>query len=195
MPEMGRAAKAFCTSAPYQALARRVLVPRALQGEQPRGEVLEIGTGSGAMAAQILAAFPDARLVATDYDPDMVTTATGNLARFGDRARVERADATALPFEDGRFDLVLSFAMLHHVVKWEDALGEAVRVLRPGGRLVGYDLLASPAFRFMHHREHSEVRMMRLEELEQELPRLALTEVQLRRTALGLIVKFRATRA
>jgi ubiquinone/menaquinone biosynthesis C-methylase UbiE len=195
MPEMGSMAKAFCTSAPYQALARRVLLPRALQGVQPHGEVLEIGTGSGAMAAQLLKAHPDVRMVATDYDPDMVSAAAANLAPFGDRARVERADATALPFEDGRFDLVLTFTMLHHVLKWEDALREAVRVLRPGGRLVGYDLLDSPVFRLMHHREHSEVRMIRPVELDAVLGQVPLTDVEIRRTMLGLIVKFRATRA
>src|SRR5260370_23629068 len=102
-------ATAFCPSAPYQALARRVLLPRALQGVRPHGEVLEIGTGSGAMAAQLLKAHPDVRMVATDYDPDMVSTAAANLAPFGDRARVERAHATPLPFDDGPFHLGLTF--------------------------------------------------------------------------------------
>lgn len=191
---MGAAGKAFCTSAPYQFVARRVLLPRALQGFAPRGEVLEIGTGSGAMAAQLLSAYPGVRMTATDYDPEMVAKAAGNIAPYSDRARVERADATSLPFEDGRFDAVLTFTMLHHVLKWEDALREAVRVLRPGGRLVGHDLLDSPAFHLMHRREHSEVRMMRAGELRDLLGQLPLTDVSVRPVALGLLVKFRATR-
>ena len=59
-----------------------------------------------------------------------------------------QADATDLPFDDGRFSLVLSSAMLHHVVGWEQALSEATRVLRPGGRLVGFDLLHVADWRY-----------------------------------------------
>ena len=195
MPEMGRTAKAFCTSAPYQAVARRWLLPRALQGVEPEGEVLEIGTGSGAMAAQLLSAYPRDSVVATDYDTDMVATAMGNLARYGERARVERADATALPFEDGRFDLVLTFTMLHHVLKWEDAIREAVRVLKPGGRLVGHDLVDSAAVRMTHRREHSQVRLMRRDQLTALLGQLPLSDVRLDRALFGAVVKFRATRS
>ena len=51
-------------------------------------------------------------------------------------------DATAMPFDDGRFSGVASFTMLHHVptVELQDAiLSEARRVLRPGGLLVAND--------------------------------------------------------
>ena len=134
-------AKMLTTSLPYRLFARRVLLPWVLQGEQLAGDGLEIGAGSGAMTAQLLAAFPDLQMAATDYDIDMVSTARKTLASFGGRARVERADAAELPFDDNRFDFVLSAAMLHHVVAWEKALAEAVRVLRPGGRLIGYEVL------------------------------------------------------
>lgn len=75
MPEMPSLAKAVTTSAPYRLLARRVLLPWVLQGEQSAGEGLEIGASSGAMIAQLLAAFPGLRMIATDYDTDMVATA------------------------------------------------------------------------------------------------------------------------
>ena len=133
MPEMPSLAKAVTTSAPYRLIARRVLLPWVLQGEQPAGEGLEIGAGSGAMTARLLAAFPGLRMIATDYDPDMVSIAQQILAPFGDLARAQQADAADLPFPDNRFDLVLSAAMLHHVIAWEKALAEAVRVLRPAG--------------------------------------------------------------
>ena len=63
---------------------------------------------------------------------------------------MQRADAAALPFPDGRFDLVMSAAMLHHVIEWDKALAEAVRVLRPGGKLVGYDMLNTGPIRLIH---------------------------------------------
>ena len=71
----------------------------------------------------------------------MVAVARQTLAPFGDWASAQRADAADLPFEDGRFSVVLPAAMLHHVMAWEEALAKAVRVLRSGGLLFGYDLL------------------------------------------------------
>ena len=69
-------AKVLTTSLPYRLFARRVLLPWVLQGEQLAGDGLEIGAGSGAMTAQLLAAFPDLQMAATDYDIDMVEHGT-----------------------------------------------------------------------------------------------------------------------
>jgi len=195
MPEMPSLAKAAATSAPYRLIARRILLPWVLQGEQPGGEGLEIGAGSGAMTAQLLAAFPRLRMVATDYDTDMVTTARRALAPFGGRAVAERADAAALPFEDNRFSLVLSAAMLHHVVAWEKALAEAVRVLRPGGRLVGYDLLDTGPARLLHFRGEHDIRTLGRGQLETQLGRLPVTNMRTRSGIGGLVVRFTASKA
>lgn len=195
MPEMSGLARAFCTSLPYRALARWVLLPWALQGLSPRGEALEIGSGSGAMAAQLLRKFPELHIVATDYDPEMVATAGRTLAPFGERASAQRVDATALPFPDGRFDVVLSFAMLHHVVAWERAVGEVVRVIRSGGYLVGYDLLHAGPSRHSHHDEHGSMRMMGPGQLVAELGRLQVTGVRTRRSAGGFALRFFAIKA
>ncbi len=187
-------AKALATSGPYRLVVRRIVVPWVLQGEQPAGEGLEIGAGSGAMTAQLLAMFPRLRMVATDYDADMVDTARETVAPFKDRASVERADAADLPFADGRFDLVLSAAMLHHVVAWEKALSEAVRVLRPGGRVLGYDLMDTALFRLMHFGDAHDTRFLRPAQLRTELDRLALTDVRTRPSAGGLVARFAATK-
>ena len=138
MSEMSMLAEAVCVSPPYRALARWVVLPWALQGLRLTVQALEIGSGSGVMAAQLLRKFPELRIVATDYDPDMVATAARRLAPFGERATVQAVDATSLPFPDDRFDVVLSFAMLHHVVDWEPAVGRGGPrhpPWRPCGRL------------------------------------------------------------
>src|SRR5690349_21500532 len=111
---MSKAQQVFCRSAPWRVVAGRVVLPWALQGHTPTGDVLEVGAGSGAMAAELPRRHPGVRLVATDVDPAMVAAAAERLEPFGDRAHAQEADATALPFEDGSFDVVVSWVMLHH---------------------------------------------------------------------------------
>lgn len=185
--------RVFCRSRPWAWFARRVVLPWALQGVTPAGAVLEIGAGSGAMAAEILRRFPSVHLTATDYDERMVAAARKALAPFGDRATVQRADAAALGFVDSEFDLMVSFIMLHHVGAWERAIGEALRVLRPGGALVGYDLVASPITRGFHRlgRGHGE-RLVDARELRQTF--VALGADARVRTGAGLLVRFVATK-
>jgi ubiquinone/menaquinone biosynthesis C-methylase UbiE len=95
------------------------------------------------MAKELLDRFPQLRLTATDVDPQMVLAAGKRLARYGERATTAQADAAQLPFDDNNFDLALSFLMLHHVGHWEAALRELVRVVRPGGRVLGCDMIHS----------------------------------------------------
>jgi len=194
MPTMSRAEQAFCRSAPWRAFTRTVVLHWALQGVRLDGRVLEIGAGSGAMAAALAEGNPDPRLTVTDYDPSMVEAAARRL-RGHERVEVRQADATSLPFDDGSFDAVVSFIMLHHVGAWEEALAQACRVLRPGGTLVGYDLLANRRMHAPHHAGRSGHRMMRVAELSATLATLPLSDVAVRPGLGGSVVRFRARRA
>src|SRR4051812_37550276 len=107
MPTMSRVQSMFCRSRPWQALAGNAVLPWSLQGFEPHGDVLEIGAGSGAMAAHVLARHDRVSMTVTDFDDDMVDAASTRLAEFGDRVTVRQADATALPFADASFDVVL----------------------------------------------------------------------------------------
>ena len=185
MPTMSSTLRTLSIAGLYQRVARR-MVTWVLPGDPVAGEMLEIGAGSGAMTAQLLASRPELRAVATDFDPRMVEVERRNLAPFGDRGTAQEADATALPFEDQSFDLVLSCGMLHHVGHWSTAVAEAVRVLRPGGRLAGYDLVAPSWMRTYGSR------MLRPGQLEAELRRLPVTGVHASRTLGGLLVRFSA---
>ena len=193
MPEMPPSAKATLTSMPYRVAARRIILPWILQGVAPSGEGLEIGAGVGAMSAQLLTLYPKFRMVATDYDTELVAMAEQVLAGFGRRASVQRADAAQLPFPDGRFDLVLSAAMLHHVIEWDQALAEAVRVLRPGGRLVGYDMLNTVPVRLIHLGER-DTTLLRAPQLEAALSRLGLTNLEARTAMGGIVMRFSAVK-
>jgi ubiquinone/menaquinone biosynthesis C-methylase UbiE len=192
MPESPPSAKATLTSLPYRLAARRVILPWILQGVQPSGEGLEIGAGVGALTAQLLAQYPRFRMVATDTDAELVGMAEQVLSSFGRRASVQRADAVALPFPDGRFDLVLSAAMLHHVIEWDKALAEAVRVLRPGGKLAGYDISSTAAGRLARVGERQGTTLLRPGQLETALSRLGLTDLQTKTALAGTVMRFSA---
>jgi ubiquinone/menaquinone biosynthesis C-methylase UbiE len=181
---------AVCRSGPWRAVTRRVVLPWALQGFEPHGDVLEVGAGSGAMAAELLARYPQPRLTVTDFDPAMVDAAGSRLARFGARVTLRQADATALPFPDDSFDAVLSWIMLHHTVEWEQAVAECVRVLRPGGHLVGYDLLKTPPLRMLH-RDGPDQRLVSLAELRALVGGLPVAEAVVTPGLGGLVVRFR----
>ncbi|MCW2816369.1 MAG: class SAM-dependent methyltransferase [Nocardioides sp.] len=101
----------------------------AIVATSPR-HVLEVGSGTGAFAARLAAALPDAEVVAVDRSARMVELT----ASRGLEARV--ADAQALPFDDDSQDAVAACWMLYHVPFLDTALAEVRRVLRPGGTFV-----------------------------------------------------------
>jgi SAM-dependent methyltransferase len=172
VPTMSPVQKASCRSAPWRAFTCQLVLPWAFQRTQLTGEVQEIGAGSGAMAEELLATTLAITICVTDFDQSMVSIAVENLARFGSRVTARQADATALPFGDSSFDTVLSWIMLHHTVAWEKALTEAVRVLRPGGLLLGYDLVNAGPMRWLGQTEDADHRMVGIDELRAELARL-----------------------
>lgn len=193
MPSMSRVEQAFCRSAPWRRFTQRAVLPWALQHRELRGSVLEIGGGNGAMAEAMLRYSPDVTLTTTDYDPSMVESARRRLAPFGNRVHVEQVDATRLPYDDNRFDAVVSFIMLHHVIDWEAAIGHAVRVVRPGGIVLGYDLLDSAVTRLSHWLDLSEARPMRTAQLATRVAALPVA-ANIREAGRGLVVRFALTK-
>lgn len=181
MSVMSALERRFCCSPPWNAVARRVVLPWAVQRSHLAGRVLEVGAGSGAMAAGMLESHPIAQITVTDLDPKMVERASARLDGYGGRGRARVADATRLPFEDGAFDAAASFLMLHHVGGWERALREMVRVVRPGGRLFVYDLLDSRLWDLAHGISRSNgIRMVTMAALGAELAELPLRDLRLR---------------
>ena len=95
-------------------------------GREP-SRILDVGTGTGFAARHLAERFPNAEVVGADLSPGMLDEARRltPLALAG-RVRYEEADAAALPFADGDFDLVVLVNMIPFA-------GELARVTRPGG--------------------------------------------------------------
>ena len=192
MPVMSKMEATFCCSRPWRSFTAKVVMPWVLRGEDLVGDVLEIGAGAGANTAVLAATHPQAAITATDIDPAMVAAARARLARFGRRIAVQQADTTQLPFDDDSFDVAVSLLMLHHVLDWEAAIQEVARMLRPGGRLVGYDLTATRSARALHLVDRSPHRLVDSDELRQALTHAGFVEIAVA-TGIGrLVARFHA---
>ena len=102
----------------------------------PQARCLEIGCGQGALSGLLVEDF-GARVVATDFDPDQLALARDRLVDLGDRVAFRVVDARSLPFEDGQFDAVFSFGVMHHIHRgWRAVVAEVTRVLKPAGVFV-----------------------------------------------------------
>jgi ArsR family transcriptional regulator len=98
----------------------------------------DLGCGTGQVSAA-LAPFVK-HVVAVDSSAAMLQAAKRRLHEF-DNVDLRRGDLEALPIDDARLDAATVMLVLHHVPDPGRALGEAARVLKPGGRLIVVDML------------------------------------------------------
>src|SRR5262249_34791211 len=116
--------------------------------------ILDLGCGRGAVLLMAAQHLTTGRAVgvdlwrSVDQSGNSAETTRRNAIAEGVAERVElhTADMTALPFEDDSFDLIVSNFAIHNIsgrAGREKAIDEAVRVLRPGGRLMISDVRAT----------------------------------------------------
>ncbi len=170
---MNKAHAVLCSSGWWARTVERELLPWGLAGLDLGDDVLEIGPGFGA-TTRVLAR-RSGSLTVLELSEDYCKRLTQTL---GGEVEIVQADATHMPFADGCFSGVVCFTMLHHVPSRElqdRLLGEASRVLRPGGVFAGTDSLGTGrAFKLLHI--HDTLVPVSPDELPARLERAGLVE-------------------
>src|SRR5689334_21117038 len=121
----------------------RILVRLALRGDE---RILDIGCGRGAVLTAVARRLTTGRVTGVDIwnardqsgNAREVTERNASLEGVADRVAIETGDMRALPFPEASFDLVVSSLAIHNISASSErrqAIAEAFRVLKPGGRL------------------------------------------------------------
>jgi demethylmenaquinone methyltransferase/2-methoxy-6-polyprenyl-1,4-benzoquinol methylase len=118
--------------------------------------LLDVAGGTGDVAFRFLKRAPGASAVVLDMTESMLIEGRkrAEAEAMSDRLDWIVGDAMALPFEDNSFDVYTISFGIRNVTRIEDALGEAFRVLRPGGRLMvlEFSQLPNPAMQWAYDR-------------------------------------------
>jgi len=122
--------------------SRRLHGPRARTLARASGRILEIGFGTG----RNLPHYPPTvkRIEAIDPDEDLDRLSMPRIAHAAIEVDFHHLDAAHLPFEEARFDTVVSTFTLCSIPDVVHALGEVRRVLKPGGRFLFLEHGRSP---------------------------------------------------
>jgi arsenite methyltransferase len=119
------------------------LVELDLPGDE---HVLDMGSGRGAVLMMVAQLVPRGRAVGLDLwlssdqsgNSEAAAKRNAELEGVADRVELRTGDMTSMPFDDASFDIVLSALAIHNITDSggrQKAIDDAVRVLKPGGRL------------------------------------------------------------
>lgn len=111
-----------------------------LLGLEPGMRALDVGCGTGEESAALAGIVgPEGQVLGIDFSAAMVGESQARWASLAPRLRFEVGDVHALGLPDRSWDVARADRMFQHLASPAGALGELVRVLRPGGRLVVSD--------------------------------------------------------
>jgi ubiquinone/menaquinone biosynthesis C-methylase UbiE len=114
---------------------RSRLQSQVLDGLNEAGVIVDVGAGTGTLAIALASEAPAREVIAVDGDPQILAIARAKPG--AERVGFREGLAQSLPLPDRSADRVVMSLVLHHLAAGDKrlALAEALRVLRPGGRL------------------------------------------------------------
>lgn len=104
-----------------------------------KGDVLEIGSGTGQLTWGLSHRFPFMSVSACDISTKFLQKAAGVVGTDGVPVRYYACDANFLPFRDNSFDLVVGHSVLHHFIDYQKIIQKLSKLLRPGGQAIFYE--------------------------------------------------------
>jgi len=123
---------------------------------QPHQRLLDVAGGTGDISFRFLKRAPGASAVVLDMTESMLVEGRqrAEAEQMADNLGWVTGDAMALPFADNSFDVYTISFGIRNVTRIADALSEAYRVLRPGGRLMvlEFSQLPNPAMQWAYDR-------------------------------------------
>lgn len=122
----------------------RKFVDDLLLGGKVSGEVIDLGTGTALIPIELCERVDEVRVLAIDASGEMLDLARRRIeiAQMTQRIQLEQADCKSLKgFANAMADVVISNTVIHHLPDPALMVGQAVRLLRPGGRLFIRDLV------------------------------------------------------
>jgi SAM-dependent methyltransferase len=117
----------------YMGRWSRLLAPRyaAFAGVKDGERILDVGTGTGAVASTLAASLPRSEIVGIDPSAAFIAHAAKNAK--SSRLRFETGDAQALRHDDASFDQAIALLVMNFIPDHDKAIAEMRRVTRPGG--------------------------------------------------------------
>lgn len=130
--------------------AERIFAFLDLKGGE---RVLDAGAGSGYYSLALARYLPGGQVVAVDISPTMLDILARRAKRRNvhQRIAIHEGDCGALPLADGEIDAAITVAVWHHVPDSQLAARELFRVLKPGGKVVAVDRVATGGRHHTHH--------------------------------------------